>query len=185
MNRTSLLTIAAVVLTAVCALAAKEKKIVAADLRITGQLAGWKERPGEYKRFDAKKLFELIDGGAPAYNEHGLVEGIHQMLVGNDKKELEVFAEDFGSPDSAASMLAHKKTSLGHTGPFAGIDSTRAFVYDVLGGYCVYMVIGRFYFELLLTGVTDRSVALGEVTRFVDRYQTLLHQPSVTQQPAR
>ena len=157
---------------------AKTKKVAVADLRITNQIPDWKERDGTFSAFDPKKLFELIDGGAPEYNERGLIEGIHQQLVGKDKRAMELFAEDFGSPDNAGQMLSYKKASLGEAIPFPGIDSSRAFAYQVIGGYYVFIVIDRFYLELLLTGVKDKDASCAEVSRFINYYATRIQKLS-------
>jgi len=141
------------------------------DFRVRGQIKGWKEAPKSFERFDPKSLYDLIDGGAPDYNKRGLREGIRQRMNGPGRQEAEIFAEDFGFPDSARSMLAAMKAALDARVVVPGFDTALAFAYPVVEGLSVYAALDKYYFEVALSRVPDQAAGLREAARFLEYYR--------------
>jgi hypothetical protein len=142
----------------------------APDFRVRKEIRGWKEAPGSFERFDPKKLYDIIDGGAPDYINRGLKEGVRQRMKGPGKLEAEIFAEDFGLVDSARSMFASMKAGFDILLPLPGSDTSAAFGYPSVGGLSVYAALDRFYFEVLLTGTADTALTLREAAKFLDYF---------------
>jgi hypothetical protein len=153
-----------------CHGASHAKSIRAADLRARGEIDGWTEEKNSYVAFDTSSLFDLINGGAPEYIDNGLVEGITQRLKGPSPLAIEVFAEDFGTPEAARTMFLRKAGS--------GADSTIATCRDTLclsfspfiGGVAAYAAVERFYFEIALTGAGDEREARARMQPFLRWY---------------
>ena len=165
-------------LVAVCALIAAcaaargtGTRLSAPDLRITNQIAGWREDPGSFQRFTPQTLFDIIDGAAPEYNSRGLVEGIRQMLSGPDSTSAEVFVFDFGVPDSARAMLQTRCAAAPERTVVPGLDSASACSSAAIGGCVAYGAFGRFYAEVTVTGVPDRQRAVALAGELVTWYR--------------
>ena len=145
-----------------------DKEIQVEKLRIGKQIPEWTEKKGTYKVFDAQGLFDIINGGAPEYIDNGMIKGITQQIVISDSTTIELFAEDFGSPEKARAMYLVKKggdqSDASDSSEFHGFMISK-----VIGGFWCCGSVGRFYFEITVSGVGDRGGVRGmleELYRF-------------------
>ena len=136
------------------------------NLRIRKQIAGWREDKGSFTKFGPEKLFELINGGAPEYIDQGMVRGFVQRLSGPGSASVELFAEDFGSPENAGKMVQIKKQDRDTLISLPGFDTATVAVIPLIGAFVAYGSMNRFYFEITLTGTGGTgSEALTELKK--------------------
>lgn len=141
------------------------QKVSVKEFRITRQVTPWQEVKGSFRSFTSKNLYDLIDGGAPEYIENGLVKGFFQRLTTPDSATLEIFFEDFGTSIQANKMFAKKRQNMSDPCSFSDLDTITLSCNNVIGGFAVFGIIDRFYFELVLMGVkgnekADKLIAL-------------------------
>jgi hypothetical protein len=151
------------------------------SLRIRHQLEGWYEEKEGYIPFNHEKLFELINGGAPEYIDAGLVGGFLQRLSGPGEATVELFAHDFGTPEKARTMFLVKTGDRDTTIMLTGFDTATVVVVPVLSASVAYGAIGRFFFEVTVSGTGNRSDALpllDKLFRFYAGISTLKAAPS-------
>ena len=122
------------------------------SLRISNQIDGWHEVKNGFIPFDHDKLFELINGGAPEYIDEGLIRGFLQRLEGPDSATVELYAEDFGAPEKAINMFRIKRENHGSLLRLTGFDTGVAGVFSAIGARVAYGAIGRFFFEITVSG---------------------------------
>jgi len=140
-------------------------------LRLSEAPGGWSERKNSFLAFDGNSLFEIIDGAAPEYIEHGLLNGFRQELERKSGGAAEVFVEDLGDSVRAAGMYAGKRAGLSGTTSVPGLDSTAACAFPGVGGVSVYAWHGRYYIEMVLTGIADLDVALARAAELLVQYR--------------
>jgi hypothetical protein len=147
------------------------KAISLDKLKINKQLKGWTEEKGSFQAFDADGLFKLIDGGAPIYVDNGMKKGILQRFSSPDSATMESYMEDFGSEKNARTMLLSQKTNYSDASFEANADSSAMVLWrEVLGGWWVSGSMGKFYFELTITGAKDNQKGKAEARKFIDFY---------------
>jgi hypothetical protein len=173
MNKKTLFPITFIVCLGLLSLAPGAQHLTAKNFRITRQCPPWQEVKGSFRTFDTKNLFDLIDGGAPEYVENGLVKGIFQRLSTPDSATLEVFFEDFGTPEHAKKMFTRKRKSAMDACPFSDLDSVALSCSAVIGGYAVCGTLDRFYFEFVLMGTKEPATARDVIVRICDHFRTV------------
>jgi len=143
-------------------------------LRIKKQLNGWIEENGSYQVINTKNLFEIINGGAPAYIDNGMKKGIYQRLMTTDSTmAIELFAEDFGSAEMAEKMFNDKSTA--NVSESAEDQNPEGRIINkIVGGFWCCQVIEQYYFELTLTGVTDKEKVVAELDKVMGFYQKVI-----------
>lgn len=148
-------------------------------LRLTGQVSGWTEQAGSYVFFDAASLFKLINGGAQPHVDRGLVEGIYQVMR-SAGRQVDLFAEDFGSAANAQKMYAFEKGQVVAPLTLSTYGSDIATGYAVLGGAVFHSVFHSFYFKLSFTGYTaaEQKSLLTDVEAFMAAYEALSKVPA-------
>ncbi len=150
-----------------------QAKTSVVSLRVKKSVAQWQEQKDSYQYFSTQKLFELINGGAPQYISQGLIDGIHQQLTSDSGKVLEIFAEDFGTPQHALAMAGIKKDDLGAASSVLPLDSgTTSFAVPAIGATTVVCVANRYYVELVFSGFTNQDKLIAEARKFIAFYTT-------------
>lgn len=150
----------------------KETEIQVEQLRIGTQFQGWTEKEGSYRVFDAEGLFEIINGGAPEYIDHGLIKGITQQVVSSDSMTIELFAEDFGSPEKAQAMYIIKK-EVNEGADSDTSDNHRFVISKVIGGFWCFGTIGKYYFEVTISGCNNIRNAHEIMQKLFKLYKTV------------
>jgi VIT1/CCC1 family predicted Fe2+/Mn2+ transporter len=151
-----------------------DAKVKVKKLLITTQQQSWIEQKEITKKFTAKGLFEIINGGAVEYLNQGLVEGIHQQFSNNDGKTIEVFVEDFGNSEKSTNMLSSKKESFPDAGQLTGVSDVNAFSSKAIGALIVVGSLQNFYIELTISGFNDQSEMEKVAISFLDYYKLQL-----------
>lgn len=144
------------------------------EFRINRQISPWQEVKGSFRSFNAKNLYDLIDGGAPEYIQNGLVQGIFQRLTSPDSATLEIFFEDFGTSIQANKMLAQKRQNVSEPCSFSGLDTTAFSCNAVIGGFAVYGMLDRYYFEIVLMGIKDNEKAGKVIAGIYDYFREVV-----------
>ncbi len=149
------------------------------NFRITSEIQGWSEVSQEgYRELNPETLeSSFINGGAPIYNNNGMVEAIAQQLESADEKILNVCVMDFASEQSAGNMFSIKVTE-GVPQPLTipGFDESTAVGSGVLGGGVkAYAHFGRFYFEAEFTGYGNNGEAIDAAQLFLEFYRSIVH----------
>lgn len=141
------------------------------NLRIRQKIANWVVENRSFKLFNSKTLFELINGGATEYVENGLQRGFFQRLRNSDSAVIELFAEDFGSVENARKMLKVKQSSVYGMQSAENTDTSSVIMNNIVGGFWTCGIVGSYYFELTLTGISDKVKARKEIDTFFDYYK--------------
>jgi hypothetical protein len=147
----------------------------ASDLRLTTEISGWSDNAGQYKEYDCDGLFDLIDGGAVAHRDNGLIEGIYQEMSGLNGRAVKIFVEDFGTAANATSMFEYAEQSY-VTQPvtITSYPATVATASQTLSGISVYAHFGKFYFSLDFQGYTDQTTPVSDANGFLATYENKL-----------
>jgi len=157
----------------VCTCGASAKTTIE-SLRVKKAITGWQEQKDSYQYFSPQKLFEIINGGAPQYIQQGLVDGIHQQLTSDSGKIIEIFAEDFATPQHAMAMAMVKKEDLGAGSPVLPLDSaTVSFAVPAIGATTVVCLANHYYVEMVFSGFTNQDKLLAEARKFIAFYNTV------------
>ncbi len=140
-------------------------------LHITDEITGWTDKPEHFATFDTAQLYDLIDGGAPIYNDEGLVDGIYQFLENSDEKSCAISFYNFGTSDKSLAMFTVQKSWVS-----AGIDipdyaDSIAVGDETIGGAMIYARFNQFDLEMTFGGYTDVAVLKGDAVLFLDVYK--------------
>jgi hypothetical protein len=155
-----------------CALDSEGTILSSADFRFTAaNLSGWKEDAGTYQSFDVPGLYNLINGGAPAYETGGLIEGIEQTVSKGSGNSAVLKTYDFGSGQKATEMYNTLKTDFASKFTFGSFSEADALGSTLLGGVKAIAHFDRFVFELGLTGYDDVNVAKSDAAIFINSYR--------------
>ena len=146
-------------------------KIKVRKLLVTTQVSSWVEQKDVTKRFPAKGLFEITNGGAVEYIDHGLLEGIHQQFTNKDGKTVEVFVEDFGTPAKSLAMLNLKKQSFTETTPMTALPKVQGFTSKAIGAVIVAASMENIYVELTASGFSEDKESEDVAAAFLNYYQ--------------
>jgi hypothetical protein len=150
--------------------------VTVTDLRLyDNDVAGWAGTADQYATFDTGNFYELVDGGAPAYINQGLVNGFTQSAkkaAPPDTLLSQIYAMDFGEPSNARRMFADKKTTQGMSDVTPGFDTSEAIASPFLGGYFACAVFDRFYVEVTASGYADPSRALQDAGAFLGVFKS-------------
>jgi hypothetical protein len=146
-----------------------------ADLRIsTDEVSGWTE--GDYEEFEAdSSLFGIINGGAPAYIDRGLIRGFVQELSGDGNHVVTgMFAMDFGTSANADDMYAYKfLNNVYNKIEIPGFAEEVAVGSRALGVVQVYFHYRKYYFEFAIGGYgADLDPAAADASLFLDLYMS-------------
>lgn len=118
----------------------------------------WREQ--QYTEYDSTSFFQLINGGAQFYDDHGLVSGTYQDLRDDSLERIcELFVMDFGSAAAAKHVFEEKKTTMSQITQLGDYPQTTAMKMTHLSGIQGYAHFGQHYFEVLLSGYSDAAVA--------------------------
>lgn len=128
---------------------------------------GWRELSNGFHPFDTTRLYDLIDGGAVLYIQHGLLHGIYHRMQQEDGRRYDALVMEFVTPEKASAMYREQKKLTGSDLQVGTFDTTEVCASDVLSGICIYGYFASVYFELTLTGYKDLSMAKKEAVRFV------------------
>jgi hypothetical protein len=161
----------AVLLLTCSAVAFGAKAVSIEKFRIRNQINNWVEESATFKLFTTKTIFEIIDGGATEYIDNGLKKGFFQRLRNSNSAAIELFAEDFGSTENARKMLLAKQTSSSGLQSAGNAVTSSFLMNEIVGGFWACGIVGADYFELTLTGITDRTKAEAEINAFFDYYK--------------
>jgi hypothetical protein len=149
-------------------------KVKVKKMLITTQLKSWIEQKEITKKFTAKGLFEIIDGGAVDYVNQGLVEGIHQQFANKDGIVVELFIEDFGTTEKASSMVDLKKSGVSDTITFSGLSGFNHFIENAIGASVVFVSIDNLYMEITVSGCKKTSEVEAAVLEYLNYYKSIL-----------
>lgn len=174
MFRNSLFVVAVMCVAIVSASSGVSTKVKVKKLLIAKQLSPWVEQKETTQSFSAHGLFDVINGGAEVYIGQGLIEGIHQQFTAKDGKTVEVFAEDFGTPEKASAMMKVKKEEFSETKPISGLTDIENALSKAIGASVVIASIGRFYFEITVSGFSDDKDTEGAAISFINYYKKLI-----------
>jgi hypothetical protein len=148
-------------------------------LRITDQMSGWTEKAGSYVAFDASTFFNLINGGAQPHVDRGLVDGIYQVMTSAAGRNVELYAEDFGTAANAKTMYAFAAKQVVDKLTLSGYGADTALGDSSLGGAVFHATFSRFYFKLILSGYSaaEQKNLLADAAAFVAAYEKLSQNP--------
>jgi hypothetical protein len=139
-----------------------------APLRLAAlNVAGWTEQREQYKFFNVKDYYTIIDGGAADHDKQGLKGGIGIVLAGEGKKSNEIFFEDFAKASRASGMVDVKKKTLSTPKDFSETKLSAAVYDEVIGGCFVCFAKGKYYVEMSLTGYDSTEKALADAMLFI------------------
>jgi hypothetical protein len=127
---------------------------------------GWTEQKEEYRSFTPRELYDLIDGGAVEYEKQGLIRGIVVTLA-SDRKSLQIYFDDFGSPERVKAMVAAKKKSSSAPREVPRVKPSPAIYDEVIGGCVVYWAKDAHYVEMILTGYDSVEAAVRDAATII------------------
>ena len=138
---------------------------------IPAEIAGWKEDTTRFKAFDGAALFSIIDGGAPAYIDAGLIGGCVEELSGPDSASAEIFMEDFGTAVAASAMFGKRRGEMSPGDTLPGFKKNEAAAEKVIGGCFACACFGRWYFELSMTGYSRFEKSYGAASTLLAAFK--------------
>jgi hypothetical protein len=147
-------------------------KVTVKKLVITTQLKSWTEQKEITRKFIAKELFEIIDGGAVDYVNQGLIEGVHQQFANKDGITVELFLENFGTKEKAASMVEFKKSGASDTLIVSGLSGFNHFVENAIGASVVFVSLDNFYLEITISGCKEVSDVESTALEYLNYYKS-------------
>jgi hypothetical protein len=140
-------------------------------LRITDDVDGWTDKPEHFATFDTAQLYDLIDGGAPIYNDEGLVDGIYQFLENNDGKSCAISFYNFSTSDKSLAMFTVQKSWVSAGIVIPGYADSIAVGDETIGGAMIYTRFNQFDLEMTLGGYTDVELLKNDAVLFLDVYK--------------
>ncbi len=142
------------------------------DMRLTDEVTGWTDQPGHFAAFDTAQLYDLIDGGAPIYNDEGLVDGIYQFLENSDGNYCAISFYNFGTPENSLAMFTVQKNLVSSEVVIPGYNDSVALGDETIGGAMIYARFNQFDLELGFSGYTDVELLKNDAKLFLDVYKS-------------
>jgi hypothetical protein len=139
-----------------------------------GEVAGWAKSVANSDTFAAYPIDSLYccqpgsnDGGAVPYDSGGCKELAYQKLTGPDQMQYASFAMDFVTIEKASAMFEKLKAVRVPNVAIPGFATATAFATTGFYTVSVYAHFNKFYFEIVLIGVTDTTVGLTAAKDFL------------------
>lgn len=156
---------------------------IVTELRLADNIvAGWQEDTARFATFDTATFYELIDGGAPAYIDEGLVDGFTQAFFranSPDTFNCKIYVMDFSSPVNSLRMFGKIKSEQNSPIALTGFDTTVAMASEFLGGYYAFAAFDRFFIEVSVSGYADLDLALNDAKSFMNVFKTRIPSASI------
>lgn len=121
----------------------------------SNDVSGWSDQPMDKNKYIGDELFTLIDGGAPKYLQKGCLETFVQDMGSKGGKTLKAQIMDFGSPENALTMYNESMSYV--SSPMQ--TSYPGFSVINQGNSTAYAAFKQFYFEISVSGFSDRAQA--------------------------
>ena len=148
------------------------------NLALSDEIPQWTENQEDFASYDTAQLYDLIDGGATLYNEHGLIDGITQYFTKGNDKICQILVNNFGSAQKSRDMHKYRNESVSSEVKVPGYDESTAIGDKILGGIDVYARFDRFNIELSLRGYTSIESAATDAKLFIQVYESKIRKLS-------
>jgi hypothetical protein len=117
----------------------RPKKLLGAMslLPVDNDIPGWKRSEKLLRASNEEELYEIFNGGASLYLQHGFHSFVGQSYKGPEATELEVYIFNQGTPQNAEDLYENPFTKpsrskeIANLGEKARIDTTPLFCYGV------------------------------------------------------
>ena len=119
------------------------------------------------KRYQGEELYDIINGAATLYLDHGLTKGIQAVYNTKDKKECEIFIHEFAHQDSVKKMFDNQEENLSNLVTIDGYDPQFIKASPAIGATFIFGRNSQYYFELNVSGFQDRKSMVSSVAPFL------------------
>jgi hypothetical protein len=145
-----------------------------ANLRLDNfSVQGWVD--SSYIAGDTSELYNVIDGGAESYIQHGMRRFSRQEMDYDSSHFASITFYDFGTIQAAQSMFSYFVTNY-HVVPWQTHDPRNTAISRVWNGTTVFAQINKYYFEIIVfIHSDDSSVQDSIVNLFYVKYLALLN----------
>ncbi|MBD3241446.1 MAG: hypothetical protein GF331_12730 [Chitinivibrionales bacterium] len=124
--------------------------------------------------FDSVTLFDLINGAAESYTEHGLVSGYNQELTGEGDRRVDLYVMSLKEAGACGGLLDGLRETVTETMPVPGFADSDAFAAS-LGPACnVYACQPPYFVEAHLFGYESCDEALEAALLALSAYEDAL-----------
>ncbi len=130
------------------------------QLATLGETAWSEVQPRATTPFDSLTLFDLINGAAEPYIEHGLVRGYFQELAGENGKQVRLYVMSLKDAGGCRGLLESMKENVTETVPVPGLPEHDGFAASVGPACNVYACQPPYYVEAHLIGYESCDRAL-------------------------
>lgn len=134
----------------------------------------WGMQPQGTTPFDTLTLFDLINGAAESYTEHGLVKGYYQELAGENDTRVQLYVMSLKDAGACGGLLEKMKENVTETMPVPGLPEQDGFAAS-LGPACnVYACRPPYFVEAHLIGFESCDKALEAALLALSAYEDAL-----------
>ncbi len=119
------------------------------------------------KQYQGEELYDIINGGATLYLDHGLSKGIQAVYNTKDKKECEIFIHEFAHQDSVKKLFDNQEENLGNLVTIDGYDPQFIKAFPAIGATLIFGRNRQYYFELTVSGFQDHKSMVSSVAPFL------------------
>jgi hypothetical protein len=126
----------------------------------------WKRQSVE--RFDASGLFGIINGGAELYIKHGLTDGVYATYSTTGDQVCELFVERYKTEQSVEDLFTVIKANSSNIASVDGYLDNKVLASSALGSVLVFGRSGRYYFEIVVSGVENKDEGIKKVRTILD-----------------
>ena len=134
------------------------------------EVSGWTE--SSYFEFNTSNCFSDagLNGGAKDFTDNGMIEGFRQKMVSSDYLA-DIIITDFGSNSNSTKMFNFKSSTSDDRQKVGSYAETVAFMEDNLSGVNAYAHFGKYYFEIQLTGYSNKADARSTAASYMELYE--------------